>query len=133
MKNLQAVIDAAFGAPEAVRAPQVPSDSFKQREQALAERAMKIEALRRERLASAQVRPASLVFEIVRHRGHWRTLHGGKHSSPLSDQAAAVLAAKKLARRKRDLGHAVEVILRRTDGECVVQSIDDDECMSRAE
>jgi hypothetical protein len=70
-------------------------------------------------------------IEIVRHRGHWRTLIGGKHSTPFADQPAAILAAKTLARRKRDLGQSVEVILRRTDGESVVQSIDDDECVSR--
>jgi hypothetical protein len=76
------------------------------------------------------VASVSFVFEIVRHRGHWRTLHCAKHSAPFRDQSAAILAAKKLARNKRDLGHTVEVILRRTDGDSVVQSIDGDECLS---
>lgn len=73
----------------------------------------------------------SFVFEVVRHRGHWRTLHRARHSSPCSDQAAAIRAAKKLARLKRGEGHPVEVILRRTDGNTVVQSIDDDECCAQ--
>jgi hypothetical protein len=76
------------------------------------------------------VASVSFVFEVVRHRGHWRTLHCAKHSAPFPDQAAAILAAKKLARNKRDLGHAVEVILRRTDGASVVQPVDGDECLS---
>ena len=75
------------------------------------------------------VASVSFVFEVVRHRGHWRTRHCAKHSAPFVDQSAAILAAKKLARSKRDLGHTVEVILRRTDGDSVVQSIDGDECL----
>ena len=54
----------------------------------------------------------------------------GRHSAPFPDQVAAIMAAKKLARKKRDLGHLVEVVLRRTDGIAVVQSIDDDACTS---
>ena len=69
----------------------------------------------------------AFVFE-VRHRGHWRTLHSGKRSSPFPDQTAAILAAKKLARQKKTEGHSVAVILRRTDGDSVVQSVDTDEC-----
>ena len=83
-------------------------------------------------IAEAPVEATALVFEIVRHRGHWRTLHGAKRSSPFPDQTAAIMAAKRLARQKRDSGHAVEVILRRTDGDCVVQSVDGDECVSSA-
>lgn len=124
MRNLQAVIDAAFGAPENEPTPQVPSDAFKERELAFAERAKKIDALRLKRLANSPKRPASLVFEIVRYRGHWRTLHGGKHSSPFPDQAAAIAAAKSLAKSKREMGHAVEVLLRRTDGKSAIQSLD---------
>jgi hypothetical protein len=132
MKNFQAMIDAAFGASANVsRDPQVPGDVAQARDRAFAERASKIEALRQRRLASPAIAPEKLSFEIVRHRGHWRTRHAGRHSSPFPDQAAAILAAKKLARKKRDLGHRVEVILRRTDGESVLQSIDDDECTSR--
>ena len=70
----------------------------------------------------------AFVFEVVRHRGHWRTLRTGKRSLPFPDQTAAILAAKKLARQKKAEGYSVEVILRRTDGDSVVQSVDTDEC-----
>jgi hypothetical protein len=130
MKNFQAMLDAAAGAPAAQRPPQEPSDASKERERAIAERARKIERLRQIRLDSPEGALPSLVFEVVRHCGRWRTLHRGKLSPPFSDQTAAVLAAKALARKKRELGHSVEVVLRRTDGESVVQSIDDDECVS---
>lgn len=134
MKNFQAMIDAAFGASaSASHDPQLPSQVAQERDRAFAERASKIEALRQRRLASPAIVPEKLSFEIVRHRGHWRTRHAGRHSSPLADQAAAILAAKKLARKKRELGHQVEVILRRTDGESVLQSIDDDESTPRVE
>ena len=134
MKNFQAMIDSAFGASGArSREPQVASDVAKERDRVFAERASKIEALRQRRLAGPTVPLEKLSFEIVRHRGHWRTLHVGRHSPPLADQAAAILAAKKLARKKRALGHPVEVVLRRADGELVVQSIDDEGCMSRVE
>ena len=126
MKTFQAVIDAAFGLAATDRPPQAPSDDCKARNHAFQERAKKIEALRQIRLDSSHERPASLLFEVVRHRGHWRTLHCSKHSSPFADQAAAVLAAKKLARKKRSLGHAVGVVLRRTDGQSVPQLLDDE-------
>jgi hypothetical protein len=80
--------------------------------------------------AAGEADKQSFMFEVVRHRGHWRTLHGGKRSSPFSDQTAAILAAKKLARRKRAEGHSVEVILRRTDGDSIAQSVDTDDCSS---
>jgi len=130
MKNFQAMLDAAVGAPAAQRPPQEPSDASKERDRALAEHARKIERLRQIRLDNSDEEPLSLVFEVVRHRGRWRTLHRGKLSPPFSDQTAAVLAAKALARKKRERGHSVEVVLRRTDGESVVQSVDDDECVS---
>jgi hypothetical protein len=131
MKNLQAMLDAVVGAPAAQRPPQGPSDASKERDRAFAKHAGKTERLRQMRLANSEEEPLSLVFEVVRHRGRWRTLHRGKLSSPFSDQAAAILAAKALARKKRELGYAVEVVLLRTDGESVVQSVDDDECVSR--
>ncbi|WP_119300754.1 hypothetical protein [Dongia deserti] len=130
MKNFQTMLDAAAGAPEAQRPPQEPSDAAKERERALAEHARKIEKLRQIRLDNPEEGSLSLVFEVVRHRGRWRTLHRGKLSPPYSDQAAAVLAAKAVARKKREQGYSVEVVLRRTDGKSVVQSIDDDECVS---
>jgi hypothetical protein len=134
MKNFQAMIDAAFGlSTNASHEPQLPSHAAQERDRAFAERASKIEALRQKRLKSPAIPPERLSFEIVRHRGYWRTRYAGRHSSPFSDQAAAILAAKKLARKKRDLGHRVEVILRRTDGVAVPQSIDDDGCTPRVE
>ncbi len=102
--------------------PQIPSD----------EQAGSVETLGLAQLAAASIPVAeTFLFEVVRHRGHWRTLHGGKHSSPFADQAAAILAAKKLARRKGQEGYSVEVILRRTDGDSVAQTVDTDECLSR--
>lgn len=128
MQKLQDMIDAAFG-KQAERAQQHPSDAFLERERVLGEQTKKMEALRQARLGgSASTRsPPSLVFEVVRHRGHWRTLHRNKHSTPFLDQAAAILAAKALARKKRDLGHAVEVRLVRNDGQVVTLDQERDE------
>ena len=121
--KLQHVIDAAFGMKDAERAPQRPSDAFNERERRSAEQAQKIQALRQARLAKVGAdAPGLHVFEVVRYRGHWRTLHGAKRSSPYADQAAAILAAKKLAKVKQDQGHAVKVILQRTDGNAVIQT-----------
>lgn len=126
MQKLQSMLDKAFGAPKAPREPERPSEGFLERERALAERAKKIELLRQARLAGggADATSGPLVFEVVKHRGHWRTRHRKKYSSSYADQAAALLAAKTLARKKRELGHMVEVRLCRTDGQVVVQSID---------
>jgi hypothetical protein len=125
--NLQEMIDAAFGAEPKPPAPQVPSEALKERERALAARAEKIESLRLARLASADEPPlAPLLFEVVRLRGHWRTRHGGKSSAAFPDQASAIAAAKKLAIAKREQGQAVKVVLQRTDGQEVVQAIDDE-------
>lgn len=126
MEKLQAMLDKAFGTPKAPREPERPSEGFLERERAFAERAKKIEMLRQARIGGASKPSGSLVFEVVRHRGHWRTLHRNRYSGPYADQTAAILAAKNLARKKRDLGHAVEVRLRRTDGQVVQQSIDDE-------
>lgn len=54
--------------------------------------------------AELDIQAVSFVFEVVRYRGHWRTLHCARRSSPFPDQTAAILAAKKLARSKRDQG-----------------------------
>jgi hypothetical protein len=131
--KLQEMIDAAFGERPTPRAPQVPSEAFQERDRAFAVQADKIESLRLARLANtADPAPASLLFEVVRLRGHWRTRHGGKNSAALPDQASAILAAKKLAMAKRKLGHEVTVVLRRTDGKDVVQAIDDEPDQSGA-
>jgi hypothetical protein len=66
----------------------------------------------------------TLVFEIVRYRGYWRTRHRNKHSTPFSDQTAAIVAAKALAKKKRDLGNPVQVSLIRSDGQIVDQPLD---------
>ena len=39
-----------------------------------------------------------LEYEVVRHRGHWRVLHVGKHSAPCDSQDAAIAAAIAQAR-----------------------------------
>ena len=41
----------------------------------------------------AQPAPPTLEYEVVRHRGHWRILHIGKHSAPYDSQEAAIAAA----------------------------------------
>lgn len=127
VEKLQEMIDAAFG-KQAERTPQRASEGLIERERVLGEQARKIEALRQARLHDdgAKRSPVSLVFEVVRHRGHWRMLHRTRHSTPFSDQAAAILAAKKVAKRKQELGHSVEVRLVRTDGQVVVQSLDNE-------
>lgn len=129
--KLQEMIDAAFGAQQTPPAPQVPSEALKERGRAFAVQAEKIASLRLARLADAgESVPAPLLFEVVRLRGHWRTRHGSRHSAAFPDQASAIMAAKKLAIAKRKLGHAVKVVLRRTDGQEVMQAIDDQPCQS---
>lgn len=139
MKRFQDVLDVAFGrsvqsipaAPGPSCTTQAPSAALLAQADAFTGNAQAIEALRQKRVDAETAPAEALVFEIVRYRGRWRTLHTRKHSAPFPDQAAAIMAAKKLARKKRALGHSVEVVLRRTDGLAVVQSIDDDACASR--
>jgi len=110
----------------AQRDPEAPSELFLERQRAFSERAKRIESLRNARINNvARVERRPLLFEVVRHRGHWRVLHHSRHSAPHADQAAAILAAKTRARKKRDQGHLVEVVLRRTDGGSVPQAIDE--------
>ena len=124
--KLQAMIDAAFGKQDKLPPAQIPTARVKEQERAFSDRAKKIEALRLTRLAGAgEIPPTTFVFEVVRFRGHWRTLHRKKHSSAYPDQMAALMAAKKLARAKRKDGQDVKVVLRRTDGNAVIQGIDD--------
>lgn len=125
--KLQEMIDAAFGEQPTPPPPQVKGEAVNARERAFAARADKIESLRLARLAGADEPPlAPLLFEVVRLRGHWRTRHGGKSSAAFPDQASAIVAAKKLAIAKREQGHAVKVVLQRTDGQEVMQEIDDE-------
>lgn len=58
----------------------------------------------------------TLIYDIVRHRGHWRVLHLGRHSAPYDNQEAAVAAALKAARPAYEAGRGVAVRLNRTDG-----------------
>jgi Cu/Ag efflux protein CusF len=124
--KLQEMIDAAFGTQDKVPIAQIPTAKVEEPERAFSERAEKIETLRQTSLASAgETPPAAIVIEVVRFRGHWRTLHRKRHSPPFPDQAAAVAAAKKLALAKRKEGREVKVVLQRTDGNAVVQAIND--------
>ena len=126
MKKLQQMIDAAFPKTDAKRSPQGPSEAFAERERSFAQTAARVETLRQARVEADQPANAPVLFEIVRHRGSWRILHRGKHTSPFSDQTAAIMAAVKQAKAKRQDGTAVEVRLNRTDGVVVVQSLDDE-------
>ena len=124
--RFQKIIDATLGAQQKLLSPQVSTDELAKRERGFSERAKEIETLRQIGPGTvAETVPISFVFEVVRHRGHWRTFHCNKHSSGFPDQAVAVAAAKKLAIAKRKQGHDVKVILRRTDGNEVTQTIDD--------
>jgi len=132
--TLQDMIDAAFGAQEKAPPPQAPSEASRERERAFADRAKKIESLRVARVTNAgEPALAPLLFEVVRIRGHWRTRHAGKDSSAFSDQTSAIAAAKKLAIAKRKQGHEVKVVLQRTDGNEVIQAIDDEPGQSGGE
>ena len=57
-----------------------------------------------------------LIYDVVRHRGHWRVLHVGKHSLPHAGQDAAIDAAMKVAMERKAAGRTVVVRLCRTDG-----------------
>ena len=59
----------------------------------------------------------TLIYDIVRHRGHWRVLHAGRHSNPHADQQAATTAAILAARQGCTAGRTVLVRLNRTDGQ----------------
>lgn len=58
-----------------------------------------------------------LEYEVVRHRGHWRVLHIGKHSAPYDSQEAAIAAAVGRAKEWVTQGRLALVRLKRTDGE----------------
>ena len=75
----------------------------------------------------------TLLYEVVRHRGHWRVLHIGKHSRPFEDQAAATAAATELAQQARESGRAVAVRLVRTDGKVIELDLDSGSTVGSAE
>ena len=77
--------------------------------------------------------PGAPAFRNRSIRGHWRTRHANEDSSAFPDQASAIAAAKKLAIAKRKKGHDVKVVLQRTDGNEVVQPIDDEPGQSGGE
>ena len=58
-----------------------------------------------------------LEYGVVRHRGHWRVLHIGKHSAPYDSQDAAIAAAVARAKESVAQGRMALVRLIRTDGE----------------
>jgi Uncharacterized protein conserved in bacteria (DUF2188) len=66
----------------------------------------------------------TLTYDVVRHRGHWRVLHIGKHSAPHPSQAAAIACAMKLAAESKAAGRSVVVRLNRTDGRIFDLTID---------
>ena len=93
--KFQRIIDATLRAQQRLPSPLVPTDELAERERGFSERAKEIERLRQTGPGPvAEMVPISMVFEVVRHRGHWRTFHGNKHSSGFPDQGSAVAAAK---------------------------------------
>ena len=66
----------------------------------------------------------TLTYEVVRHRGHWRVLHIGKHSAPHPNQKAAIACAMKLAMESKTAGRNVVVRLNRTDGRVLDLTVD---------
>jgi hypothetical protein len=58
----------------------------------------------------------TMTYDVVRHRGHWKVLHIGKHSAPHPNQKAAIDSAMKLATQYQASGRSVAVRLNRTDG-----------------
>ena len=58
-----------------------------------------------------------LEYGVVRHRGHWRLLHMGKHSAPYDSQDAGIAAAVARAKESVAQGRMALVRLIRTDGE----------------
>jgi len=82
---------------------------------------------------TAEEQLPTLLYEVVRHRGHWRVLHIGKHSPPLADQAAATAAATELAQQARESGRTVVVRLLRTDGKVIELDPDSGSTVGSAE
>jgi hypothetical protein len=73
--------------------------------------------------ATADALP-TLCYEVVRHRGHWRVLHLGKHSQPHASQEAAIGSVMKIALKQEAAGRTVTVKLLRTDGQVFDLKID---------
>lgn len=120
-KTLQQHIDAAFKATRRPKPQILPDQEVLTRQRAFEDQASKLQHLRQQRVAHQQ-----LVYEVVRHRGHWRILHLKKHSKPFDSQAKALVEAHRTAGAQAERGHAVEVILRRTDGQSVPHTPSDE-------
>ncbi len=121
-KTLQQHLDTAFAVMRKTKAPNPPNEEVLGRQRAFRDQADRIEKLRQERVSS-EVR----LYEVVRHRGHWRILHNEKHSKPFDSQEAAIDGAKRTAAEASSKGHAVQVVLRRTDGQVVACALTDEE------
>lgn len=113
-KTLQQHIDGAFKVTSRPRPEMLPDQEVLTRQRVFQDQASKLQHLRQQRVAHQQ-----LVYEVVRHRGRWRILHLKKHSKPFDSQTEALDEAQRTARAQAKRGHAVEVILRRTDGQIV--------------
>jgi hypothetical protein len=117
--SFQQHLDALLGQPAPRKCEQAQGEELIARERIFCEQASSTEEPGQRRMDSEEQRP-TLLYDVVWHRGRWRIRHLGKHSAPFSDQAAAIDAAWKLARKKQGQGHVVEVHLHRTDGEIVM-------------
>ena len=58
----------------------------------------------------------TMTYDVVRHRGHWKVLHVGRHSASHLSQKSAIDSAVKLAMESKAAGRNVVVRLNRTDG-----------------
>lgn len=58
----------------------------------------------------------TMTYDVVRHRGHWKVLHVGRHSASHPNQKSAIDSAVKLATESGAAGRRVLVRLNRTDG-----------------
>jgi len=118
--SFQQQLGALLGQPAPGKREQAQGEDLIARERAFCEQASTPEEPGQGRMDGEEQRP-TLYYDVVWHRGRWRIRHLNKHSAPFADQAAAIDAAWKLARKKQDQGHPVEVRLHRTDGEVVMQ------------
>lgn len=117
--SLQQHLDALRGQLGPRKRERAQGEEPVARERTFCEQASTTEEPGQRRMDNEEQRP-TLYYDVVWHRGRWRIRHLNKHSAPLADQAAAIGQAWKLARKKQDQGHAVEVRLHRTDGAIVM-------------
>ena len=118
MDKLQTLLLAA-ARPAAPRPIQQPSEFSVERQKLFAEQEARLWQLRKARLdpnRDAESVASTRNYDVVRHRGAWRVLHLGKHSSGHANQQAAIAAAIERAKADTALGRTVRVRLVRTDG-----------------